>query len=360
MRVRGYELTYPRLLLVGVVLVTSLTLVFAVGTSSSAFGSYNYGWDGTSELRTTATESGADIQVGRSTTAYRDRDGIDATDATAFVIRPTRPYTEGETEPIREFLDNGGTVVVGADDSAAPNQLLAELGAESRFDGRQLRDNQRYYLSPALPVASNVEESPLTQDVSQLTLNHATAIEAPENGTTIVRSSGFAYMDTNANGELDDWETMDRRPVVVSEDVGAGRLILVGDASVFINAMLDRPDNQQFTRNVLTDSEVALLDYSHREGLPIAIEFVLLAAGLPIVQALPVVVLAVVAGAIWVGLPTRPDRKREDLPGGTEPTDASYEITVSRIADRYPEWSDERVKRVAKSITRDANIDSDG
>lgn len=357
MRVRGYDLTYPRLLLVGVVLVASLAFLFAVGTSASAFGSYNYGWDGTSELRATAADSGSDVHIAQSTTAYRDQDG---TDATAFVVRPTRSYTEAETEPMREFLDGGGTVVVGADDGAVSNQLLAKLGVESRFDGRQLRDKQRYYRSPALPVASNVRESPLTRDVSQLTLNHPTAIDAPENGTVIMRSSGFAFIDTNANGELDDWETVDRYPVVVHEAVGDGRLILVGDASVFINAMIDQPDNRQFTRNLLADSELTLLDYSHREGLPLTIEFVLLATASPIVQTLSVIVLAVVAGAIWAGLPTRPDRRRGDLPTGTEPTDTTYENAVSRIADRYPEWSDERVKRVAKSITRDANIDSDG
>ena len=356
MRVRGHELTYPRLLLAVVALVTLLTLSFAAGTSSSSFASHNYGWDGTSELRATATESGVDVHIARSTTAYRDHTG---TDATAFVVGPTRPYAEAKAEPIRAFLDSGGTVVVGADDGTAPNQLLAALGAESRFDGRPLRDEQRYYRSPALPVASDVRESPLTRDVSRLTLNHATAIDAAENGTAIVNSSGFAYTDTNANGELDDWESLDRYPVVVSEAVGDGRLILVGDASVFINAMVDRSDNRQFSRNLATDSEAMLLDYSHRAGLPVGVEFVLLATEWPLVQTLSVIVLAAVAGAAW-RVSARPPRGRNDPPAGTEPTDTTDETVVSRIADRYPEWSDERVKRVAKSITRDTNTDTDG
>lgn len=59
MRIRGYDLTYSRLLLAGLVVVVVAAGVVGLSTSSTAFGSYNLAWDGTSDLRTVASSSGA-------------------------------------------------------------------------------------------------------------------------------------------------------------------------------------------------------------------------------------------------------------------------------------------------------------
>jgi len=198
--IRGHEATYPRLLLGVLLLVTLSVTVVAVGTSSAAFASYNHDWDGSSDLRALAEESGAEITVARSTAEYRD---AERERTTAFVLGPTDSYADSEVETISTFVDRGGTVVIAADGGSQTNQLLHGLGVESEFDGRQLRDEQRFYRSPALPVASPVAESPLTRDVSQVTLNHGTAVTPAEDGEVLVNSSAFSYLDTNANAELD-------------------------------------------------------------------------------------------------------------------------------------------------------------
>lgn len=345
----GYNMTYPRLLFAVVSIVTLSVLVIAVGTSTAAFGSYNYNWDGTSDLRTLAGESGADVQIARSTVEYQN---VDSDRSTAFVLRPTDPYTESDVQTIAEYIDRGGTVVVAADGGEQTNQLLAELDVDSRFDERQLRDEHHYYQSPALPIASTVADSSQTQDVSEITLNHGTAIVPSDGGTILLNSSEFSYIDVNENAELDDSEPIGQHPVIVREKRGDGSVILVSDASVFINTMLERPDNQQFAENLLADSETVVFDYSQRDDIPTAVALILTASDSPIIQWLTVAVFVVIAGLVWR---RHPSSDQVDVESDTEttPNGSSYEAVVEKVAEQYPEWEDERVERVARSITRE-------
>jgi len=81
------------------------------------------------------------------------------------------------------------------------NALLSDVGATARLDGALLRDERNYYRSPALPVAQPVEEHPYTSGATDLTLNYGTAV-TPNDATTLVRTSEFAYLDTDRSGSL--------------------------------------------------------------------------------------------------------------------------------------------------------------
>jgi hypothetical protein len=220
MRVRGYELTYPRVVIVAVLLVTVTTVAGAAGTSSAAYGSYNYDRDGTSEIRSIAADGGSDVEIVRDSAAYRR---ANAESTTAFVLEPTETYSEAEAAAVASFLGRGGTVVVATEGDGEANRLLGALGVGSRFDGRPLRDEQRFYRSPALPIGAPVRESSATSNVSGVTLNHGTAVNVSEGGTVLVNSSAFSYLDANANGKLDPTEPTQERPIVVREDVDVER-----------------------------------------------------------------------------------------------------------------------------------------
>lgn len=294
MQINGYELTYPRLLLAGILLITVTTAIFGLSTSSVAFGSHNPSWDGARDLRSVAATNGADVELTQSVAAYNSQS---ANQTTAFVLSPTDAYAQSDVEAVSGFLDRGGTVIVAEDFGTPANSLLRELGVTARFDGRLLRDEQHYYRGPAFPVALNVADSPLTANVSRLTLNHGTAIEPTANSTVVVNSSEFTYFDENHNGELDESEVVRERPVVVTERIDDGRVILVSDPSMFINAMLDAPDNRQFVQNLVADSNHVLIDYSHRSGVPWAVAIVLAVAESPLRQLVVVVSLVGICAA---------------------------------------------------------------
>jgi|AntDeeMinimDraft_6_1070357.scaffolds.fasta_scaffold02342_5 hypothetical protein len=352
MQLRGHELTYPHLLFAIVILITVGVCIAALGTSTATFGAYNHDWDGASDLRSLAANSGSEVQVLRSSAGYHE---VEAEQATAFVLSPTASYTGSEAQAISTFLERGGTVVVAADSGSQTNQLLAALDVDSRFDGQQLRDEQRYYRSPALPVASPAHESPVTRNISQITLNHGTAVAPSENADALVNSSSFSYLDSNSNAELDSSEPIHQYPVVVREDVANGSVILVSDASVFINEMLERPDNQQLARNLLTTSETVLLDYQHRDGIPTAVALVHTAADAPILQWMIVAVLTVGVGIAWSKTPIHSDRSNFESPADETHSDRNHDDVVAKISERHPEWNAERVERVARSITRNGS-----
>ncbi|MDS0300302.1 DUF4350 domain-containing protein [Halogeometricum sp. S1BR25-6] len=262
--VRIPDVDLPRLLLVGLALSMLVSVGAVASTSSSAFSVSNSAWEGTSSLQQQASAVDADSTIVTNTTEYAR---VDPTSSVAVILSPTRPYTPAETERVREFVRSGGTLVVAEDFGPHTNPLLDAVGARTRIDGRPLRDERQYYRSPDIVVATEVSEHPLTGEVSQLTLNHGTALR-PNGSRVLVNSSPFAYLDTNRNGSLDSAESIDTYPVVTLEAVGDGRVVVVSDPSVFINAMLDRPGNEQFARLIFSGHETVLLDYSHRSGLP--------------------------------------------------------------------------------------------
>lgn len=347
MRVRGYELTYPRVVFAAVLLVTITTVAVGVGTSAAAYGPYNYDWDGTSDIRSVAADAGADVEMVRSPTGYRE---ASAESATAFVLEPTERYSNAESEAVASFLDRGGTVVVAAEGNGEANRLLAALGVESRFDGRPLRDEQRFYRSPALPVGTPVREASATRNVSGVTLNHGTTVNASTTGTVLVNSSAFSYLDANGNDELDPTEPIRERPIVVREDVDEGNVILVSDGSVFINEMLDRTDNRRFAANLLGGSDALLVDQQRRPPIPNVIAFVLTTADSPPRLFVIAASLIAVLGVAWWRVTTGSDQKEPDPTAAELYSGATIE---EAIAERQPDWDAERVERVAGEIKTD-------
>lgn len=345
MRIRGYELTYPRVVFVAVLITTLTTVAVGVGTSSAAYGSYNYDWDGTSDIRSVAADAGSDVEIVRSEAGYRQ---ASAQNATALILEPTDSYSGSESDTVASFLDRGGTVVIAAEGSSEANQLLTTLGVSSQFDGRPLRDEQRHYGSPALPIGTPVRGDSVTSNVSQLTINHGTTVSTSEDGTVLMNSSAFSYVDANANDELDPAEPIQEHPIVVREEVGNGSVILVSDGSVFINGMLDRTDNRQFAANVLGRSDTLLIDHQRRPEIPESVAFVLTTANSPLRLLLLAASTVSVIGIRWWRVTTNRDE---------EPTPVSsnqYSNIIEReIVERQPDWDDERVKRVTEEATTD-------
>lgn len=346
----------PQLLLAALVVTVAITGVVAASTSQTAFSTYNAAWDGASDLQNVASEGGADAVVALNTTKYAE---TDPNGTVAVVLSPDEPYTPRERDRIASFVKQGGTLVLAEDFGSHTTPLLSAVGAQSRPDGAPLRDEQEYYRSPALPVATNVTEAPETEGVDQLTLNHGTTLRTDptaNNTTVLVASSEFAYLDTDRNGALDESEELASRPVVVREQVGDGTVYAVSDPSILINAMLERPGNVQFARQ-LFDRETVLLDYSHLTGQPPLAIALLTLRGSPLWQ--------VAAGTVGIGAVVWSRRLQAvaldigDRFGRSErPTDqlsladADPDEIVAHLARRNPEWDEQRLRRVMRGVIR--------
>lgn len=349
MRIGGIEFTYPRGILVGLAVLTLVGLVVAAGTSSAAFGVYNRAWDGASDLRAQAEAVNATHEVARNTTVY---ERADPNETIAVVLAPDREYRAAAIERMRSFVTKGGTLVVADDFGAQGNALLAGMGAQARIDGRLVRDERYHYRSPTMPVARNVSNHSYTSGVEAMTVNHGSVVH-PNGADPLVSSSGFAYLDTNRNGAIDDTETLSTYPVATVESVGAGRVVVVSDPSALINIMLERPGNRAFVRALFRAHDHVVLDYSHTPLPPLMVAVLALRDSL----ALQLVVGIAGIGAIalvgrrpgWLaavrskfgdsGPPARPGMDRASL--------------LAFVEQRYPEWDRERAVRVVEGLLRD-------
>ncbi|WP_435101881.1 DUF4350 domain-containing protein [Halarchaeum sp. P4] len=331
------------LLVVAVVATAGLGAV----RSSDNFGAYNHGWDGTAELRGLAEDDAArSATVARNTSAYGN---VPANATVAVVLSPDKPYTEAQLRQIRGFVASGGTLVVAGDFGDHTNDLLAGVGATTRLDGRVLRDPRRYDRGPAMPRITNVTRSPLTRGVDTLVFNYGTALASrPANGTVLATSARSAYLDTNANGTLDASESVGRYPVAASERLDSGRVVVVADSSLFVNAMLERGDNRRFAARVLAGHERVLLDYSHTASVPPLVGLLFTLREQAVLQ-LVVTLAALLCIAAW----TRRDRLRDwvggEAEGATIPRPDADAID-DYLAREHPEWDADRRERVVKGV----------
>ncbi|WP_435320811.1 DUF4350 domain-containing protein [Haloarchaeobius sp. TZWSO28] len=349
MRIAGRTVRYPQLLVVGLLVLLVGAGLWAGVTSADAFGAYNPAWDGSQDARTIVGETDRTVVVAQETGEYET---LDANETTAFVLSPTSDYGPAAEADLRNFVRDGGTLVVAGDFGGTVNPLLSGIGADARLDGTTLRDEQHYTESPAMPLATNVSDDSRVADVDELALNYATVVDPGTESTVLVRSSPYGYLDANGNEALDDNETLASYPVVVTESVGEGQVVLVSDPSVFINTMLDRGDNRAFLSAIVGESETVLFDYSHAGQLPPLVRLTQLLAD----SALALLVtglLLLVGGTIAVrGLPVS-----VPVPWGRgSPSLTAVTLDEASITDllerRHPEWEHERVRRVAKSINR--------
>lgn len=347
-RLRRYS--GPELVTIVFGVILGIALIYAASTSAGAFGAFNPSWEGTSELRTIADESGGETTIVRSVEEYDDF-GADADGTIALIIEPEGSYNETEQEQIREFVEDGGTVLIAESSGQYSNPLLETLGATTRIDGDPLRDERNYYRSPLLPVATETAEHPYTNETDSLTLNYGSALE-PGEATVLVRTSDFAYLDRNQNNALDPDENLESYPVVTIEEVGEGQVITVSDSSVFTNVMMDRPGNRAFATSVLGAHDHVILDGSQDDNLPPII------AGLIILRESAVLQLLLGGGLVLglAALARRPDVVDRASGGADDRFDpvAESELTPSemrsQLSDRYPDWTNEKREEVITAI----------
>ncbi len=340
----------PRLLLVGLTLTVVVAMVGYGSVSTAAFGAYNSGWDGTSALRSTASGTGAQVTVAQETGAY---DRVPARRTVAFVVAPTSTYDSREILRLREFVRRGGVLVVAADDNESVNYLLQGLGARARLDGRPLRDARVNYRTPAMPMVSPGPNQSLVTGVDSVTLNYGTAVR-PRGATVVLNTSEYAYLDANRNGTIDGDERLAARPVATVERIGAGRVVAVSDASVFINAMLDRSGNRQFVRQLVDGRSRVLVDSSHAARLPPV------RAALWAVQDSPLVQFGLGTALVGlVGVISRRSgalgalRQRWGDESTAEPAGVDREQLVAYLERQHPDWERERIERVVSAMRDD-------
>lgn len=350
---RTVSLGWPQATLVALTLAVVIALVATGVTATAPFGLYNADWTGTSDLRVLADSGDRTVVISQNGSLPADTQPNE----TVMVVVGVAPRDNGTRRAAQQVVEQGGTLVVADDAGRHSSQLLRTVGASARIRAGPLRDPRAYYRSPELPIAepTDADRAP---NVSAFTLNHA-GVVAPNGATVLARTSAFAYIDRNRNNRLDREESLGRRPVLTTEDVGEGRVIVLSDSSVFVNAMLEREGNVALATTLLAGYDtVVLTSYTH--ALPPLANALLVARRTPLIQTLG---LGALVGAFL--LATRGlSRETGD---GHQHTTASAETSPSLsdrsgpvvedekrvtegfmqlLTDTHPEWDREQLRRV--------------
>ena len=182
-----------------------------------------------------------------------------------LIAIPYQDYTAEELAQIKQFVDAGGSLLL-MDDYGYGNNILDYLGVVTRFAASPLLDPLFNFRNQNLPRITDFSSQVKKSKIEVVMFNHATALTGVPESTGIAWSSSASFLDLNENGVLDQGELKGPFAVAAEFRLGQGRLALVSDPSIILNAMVDRDDNYQFMRYLTRDPEgqrEIVVDISH-------------------------------------------------------------------------------------------------
>lgn len=217
---------------VGLVLIIAAVALFLhISSTDADFSRYNSQWNGTSEVFDAL--DGHDTIMVRDLAALRGRHN-----ATLLMIAPVRAPTAEEGAAYRDFVAAGNTLVL-ADDFGAGNEVLKAVGASTTLDPGKLSSLTRGFEIATAPIGYPLKGQRLVGDLSKIVFNHPVAVSG---GDPLINTTSLSWIDTDGDGRIDRAEPLGRFAVATEEGVGAGHVLVIGDASLFINAMQGLPD----------------------------------------------------------------------------------------------------------------------
>ncbi len=187
-----------------------------------------------------------------------------------LITVPALVYNQPDLEKMKSYVENGGTLLL-ADDYGFGNGILAYLGVATRFNGAPLLDPLFCYKNPSFPKITDFSPDIISQDITQVVFNHATALDNVPEEYGLAWSSPTSFLDTNGDGKQGADETATRRPVAARIPIGKGFLVLVADPSILINTMANRYDNLAFIKSIIKwdTTQNVMFDQSHLSAAPL-------------------------------------------------------------------------------------------
>ena len=159
-----------------------------------------------------------------------------------LILVPTVPVQPAAMQSISSFVRDGGILLL-LDDYGHGNGVLEALDAPLAFSGSPLVDPLHCDTNETMPKATAAVSGIDGVDAPTLLLNHGSWLEVGDGVATWARTSYFSYGDVNNNRQRDEKEPQGPLPVGASWTLGRGKVVVLADASLLINSMLQRSDN---------------------------------------------------------------------------------------------------------------------
>lgn len=239
----------PPLLIAAIILLLTLGAAGVhLQATTADLSRFNPGWSGTAAFYSHAESMGASIHTPGT---------VIPADTGRYII--IAPGSAGAEEEANTVLANGGMVII-ADEEGGSDELLMAIGCEMRVVPGNLSSVDMEFDSPRTLMAKVRSNHTIFSEVETLVFNRPAYIEG---GEPLVKSSVLSWVDLSGDGRPGPGEPLDRYTLIAREEVGAGEVILIADASLFANTMQQvrrLRDNKHFLDNLLTHEGVVVVD----------------------------------------------------------------------------------------------------
>lgn len=221
---------------------------------------FSEAWDGHSKLKdhlASRYEVSSTMSMGPGAVSL-----LDPSKTVLVIIGPWKSFNSLQKRMIDDYVSNGGILIL-ADDFGTGNQIATEYGAQ--FIGEQLFDMNyehnpnltKIEVSPPHPskypqpqprpkykYRPNSNSIPINMTNLTLLMNKPTALTVNSQKFACIYGSNRSWIGTEDSSDIN--RDYDAYPVIAMARIGKGHLICISDASMFINDMLDRYDNEKF------------------------------------------------------------------------------------------------------------------
>ncbi|QYZ79567.1 DUF4350 domain-containing protein [Methanofollis formosanus] len=233
-----------------VLLICLSAAVFHLSTTYDDYSRYNVQWNGTSAFFSQLEERGAESITDPNDLVHYD-------DTLLLIVAPEGPPGPERIKAYNNFLARNNTLVL-CDDTGEAAALLDALPATITILPGTVSSVEREYTTTAAVRGYPVGNHTLVEGVSAVLLNRPAALEG---GMPLLQTSLLSWADEDQNGRIDGEETVGRYRLGVTEKIGGGELIVIGDPGIFLNSMAGLGEgNKQFRENILSLRPVVLVD----------------------------------------------------------------------------------------------------
>jgi len=170
-----------------------------------------------------------------------------------LIAIPYVPYTTDELAQMKQFVENGGKLVM-MDDFGYGNSFLEYAGIPARFDNTPVLDPLFNYKNEYFPRILDFNASVTGSGIKVIAFNHGTALSGVSQSQALAWSSNMSFLDTNQNGNMDPGEPQGPFVVAASISLGEGTVDLVSDSSMIMNAAVGSNDNSAFVNYLMTSN----------------------------------------------------------------------------------------------------------
>lgn len=165
----------------------------------------------------------------------------------ALIAIPTLDYTEEDLLIIRNFVNDGGTLLL-LDDYGNGNSILSYLDTGIRFSNVPLLDPLFSYKNQSIPRITDFTPDLKEKGIRVIMFNHATALLNVSESEVVAWSSKASFLDMDGNGVLSQGDIKGPLAVAAQFRFGNGIVVMVADSSIILNSMVGRDNNFDFIK----------------------------------------------------------------------------------------------------------------